>query len=209
MVAGLLMVAWLDAGTVASTMLTNASNIAFEMFLLLTLCEICYRYDIEAIWMFGIVEGFASLAASLGWLAGRSFTAVWPAGTSGADVAVTVVIVTLIASSVLFFDDRMVSRTFGTAPHAEPGGEGTPSPAPVLSYYEDLVWRCQRVARRYGLTHREEEILELLAQGMSTARIEETLCISQATAKTHAHHVYEKLGVHSRDEARALVDAQR
>lgn len=80
------------------------------------------------------------------------------------------------------------------------------SVAATMSYYEELVWRCQRVARSYGLTHREEEVLELLVQGFSNARIEESLVISHSTTKTHIRHLHEKLGVHSREEARALVE---
>lgn len=75
-----------------------------------------------------------------------------------------------------------------------------------MTYYEELVWRCATVSRQYGLSHREEEILELLAQGMSGARIEQELFISKNTVKTHVHHIYEKLGVHSRDEARLIVE---
>ena len=73
----------------------------------------------------------------------------------------------------------------------------------------DLVLRCGKVSRRYGLTHREEEVLELLAQGFSTQRIEETLFISSNTARTHVRHIYEKLDAHNRDDvARIVQDAK-
>lgn len=61
------------------------------------------------------------------------------------------------------------------------------------------------MARHYGLTHREEEILALLAQNKTSAEIEATLFISHNTAKGHLRHVYDKLGVHSREEAAAVV----
>ena len=44
----------------------------------------------------------------------------------------------------------------------------------------------------------------LVAQGRSAARIAESLGVSLATVNSHVHHVYCKLGVHSRQE---LLDA--
>jgi DNA-binding CsgD family transcriptional regulator len=206
MVLGLLLLAWVDVGSVAATMATNAGNIAFELFILITLAEICYRYGIDAIWMFGIVEGFSSLAATVGFGSGSQFVLSYPAGSFGANVLVLVIVVLLVALSTFFFNDRLVSQTFGTTPVAGDEAESEMRSQTVMTYYEDLVWRCSTVARQYGLSHREEEILELLAQGMSGARIEEELFISKNTVKTHVHHIYEKLGVHSRDEARAIVE---
>ena len=41
----------------------------------------------------------------------------------------------------------------------------------------------------------------LAARGLSNARIAEELHISEATVKRHLANVYEKIGVHSRNEA--------
>ena len=71
--------------------------------------------------------------------------------------------------------------------------------------FDDLDARCARIARLYGLTHREEDVLVLLSQGHSARGIEETLFISHNTAKGHIRHIYAKLGVHSREEAVAIV----
>jgi DNA-binding NarL/FixJ family response regulator/tetratricopeptide (TPR) repeat protein len=48
------------------------------------------------------------------------------------------------------------------------------------------------------LTPREREIHELLLQGFSSREIAELLFIEKSTVKVHTHHIYEKLGVHSR-----------
>ncbi len=66
--------------------------------------------------------------------------------------------------------------------------------------------RCGQIAREYRLSKRESEILVLLAWGKSSKRIEETLCLSPNTVKTHVRHIYAKLGIHSRAELDALVD---
>jgi LuxR family transcriptional regulator, maltose regulon positive regulatory protein len=51
------------------------------------------------------------------------------------------------------------------------------------------------------LTAREEEVLELLAAGLSNREIGEELVISPETVKKHTSNIYGKLGVRSRTEA--------
>ena len=66
-----------------------------------------------------------------------------------------------------------------------------------------------RLARIRGLTRREEEILFLLAKGDSPTSIADQLFIAESTARVHVKHVYAKLGVHSKQELRQLVERGR
>jgi DNA-binding CsgD family transcriptional regulator len=52
----------------------------------------------------------------------------------------------------------------------------------------------------HNLTAREAEVLVLLLKGCGAREIADTLSISRATANTHIHHIYEKYGVHSKEE---------
>jgi DNA-binding CsgD family transcriptional regulator len=52
-----------------------------------------------------------------------------------------------------------------------------------------------------GITRRELEILELIAQGMSNREIAGTLYVSENTVKTHASRVFDKLGAKRRTQA--------
>jgi len=70
-------------------------------------------------------------------------------------------------------------------------GEGLPIPAPT------------KPALPEPLTEREEDVLELIAAGLTNPEIAEKLVLSAGTIKKHASHIYKKLGVHSRTEAAA------
>ena len=59
---------------------------------------------------------------------------------------------------------------------------------------------------RYGLTKREVEVLKYLVSGRSSRRIQEELFISESTVHTHIRHIYQKLGVHSKQELLDLAD---
>jgi DNA-binding NarL/FixJ family response regulator len=52
-----------------------------------------------------------------------------------------------------------------------------------------------------GLTRRELDVLELLAEGLTNRAIAERLVISEATAIRHVANIYAKLGAHRRTEA--------
>lgn len=61
------------------------------------------------------------------------------------------------------------------------------------------------LASQYGLSTRETDVFLLLAQGRSRRFICEELFIADGTASTYISRVYEKLGVHSKQELLSLV----
>jgi DNA-binding CsgD family transcriptional regulator len=54
------------------------------------------------------------------------------------------------------------------------------------------------------LTHREMEVLQLIADGLTTKRIAARLCLSVETVKSHLGAIYAKLGADSRAHAVAI-----
>lgn len=58
------------------------------------------------------------------------------------------------------------------------------------------------------LTAREADVLELLQDGRTNAQIAQALSIGLETVRTHARHIYGKLGVGSRRELATLSSAR-
>ncbi len=56
-----------------------------------------------------------------------------------------------------------------------------------------------------SLTRREQQVLEMLAHGMSTPQVAELLSISVSTTRNHVQNIFQKLQVHSRAQAVAYA----
>ena len=51
------------------------------------------------------------------------------------------------------------------------------------------------------LTDRQNQVLKLIADGLTNREIASSLAISEATVENHVHHIYEKLGISNRATA--------
>lgn len=78
-------------------------------------------------------------------------------------------------------------------------------PAGALLVLEEERAVKAEALRTLGLTPRQAEILQLLAQGRGTDQIAGDLFISPQTVRKHLEHVYERLGVHTRAAAVAMA----
>lgn len=68
---------------------------------------------------------------------------------------------------------------------------------------DNISLRCLALQRRYRLTDRETEVMELIARGNSAESIASSLVVSINTVRTHSRHIYAKLDIHKRQ---ALLD---
>jgi DNA-binding CsgD family transcriptional regulator len=75
----------------------------------------------------------------------------------------------------------------------------------VASRWGTALASVEQLSARHGLTNREAQVLSRLCAGEATSDIARTLRLSEITVRNHTQHVLEKLGVHSRTEALALV----
>jgi len=78
---------------------------------------------------------------------------------------------------------------------------GAPMTPRVARSVLDMFTRTARPHRDYGLTTREEKILELMTQGLIKKEIADQLSLSYHTVDTHLRNIYTKLHVHTRTGA--------
>lgn len=87
-------------------------------------------------------------------------------------------------------------------------GEGVLAPTVTRRLIADFSRRGETTRpapRLVGLTKREQEVLVLVANGLSNAEISERLVISMPTVKTHVGKLLAKL--HARDRAQLVMIA--
>jgi two-component system nitrate/nitrite response regulator NarL len=68
--------------------------------------------------------------------------------------------------------------------------------------------RRQKLAALSELTAREREVADLLRAGLSTTHMAAKLGVSETTVRSHVQGILNKLGVHSRVEAVAVLDGR-
>lgn len=88
-------------------------------------------------------------------------------------------------------------------------GETVLSPQLAASMLEEVRRLDRRDSRDQErvITKREEEVLQLIADGCSTSEVAERLFISQKTVKNHLASIYQKLD--ARDRTQAVIQAVR
>ena len=75
-----------------------------------------------------------------------------------------------------------------------------PKPSAILSVPSPFVRNAERV-QEIGLTPRELQILELIADGLSNREIAGRLFVSENTVKTHSSRLFDKLNARRRTQA--------
>lgn len=102
----------------------------------------------------------------------------------------TVVGYLVVIATVLLLSSEDMWMLFGRSRPGEPSADDRASQQARLDAWFDLI----------GLTSREREIAALMAYGRTQPWIAERLNISENTVGTHVRHIYQKAGVHDRQQ---------
>jgi DNA-binding NarL/FixJ family response regulator len=86
---------------------------------------------------------------------------------------------------------------------------GAPMTPRVAGSVLQMFSKMARPRQDYGLTQREQSILELMTQGFIKKEIADRLSLSYHTVDTHLRNIYTKLHVHSRTGAVAKALNER
>lgn len=181
----------------ALTLVLDSGDACLSMLVLLMACTVSYSTKSSPIWIFGLFyvtqftfqligAGVGSVVKNLG---GFWYTAIIMLAT------VIVVATTFIISSeknlFTFWEHRLIHEN---------------NPEASAADLIELKVRC--VGASYGFTDREIEIVKLAAQGLTNIQIARESFISEGTVKVHLHHVYQKMGIHTRKELLQIVQDQ-
>lgn len=200
MVCGLLLIPLFGfGGSVIGAFCVSVSATLFGWIIFLFLCDISKRLGVIAIWLFGLEEA----TIIFGW-AGRSLSGVLQDGSLTSTIAEPLIsviaILLIIALTVLLLSEREIGIRWGIRFM----GKGASRSQADTSEAARVMQACEDIAEKKNLSPREIEVLKLLAQGKSLSSVARELFIAEGTAKAHTRHIYEKLGINSRQE---LFDA--
>lgn len=180
--------------------LVKLAYVAFALFTLFMLANVCYRRGIPSARVFASARAASEGAMLAGILLRRWMR---DAGILDSSEMLWVVcligLVATVGCVLLWHTERSVTSDWGVV------GVDAASGFQVKSERDLLLERVELLAQEKGLTPREREVLALLAQGHDAPAIEGELFLSHNTLKTHLRHIYAKLGVHTRAEALEML----
>ena len=177
----------------------DAGYTMLSMFIMIILSNITYRFGLNAIWLNGIERGIRYLVEALGWGAYALSSSVLPSGANSVVHAIVMVAVTIMFLAIVF-QEKSLSARWGINLRAETVEDEVDAFAPG-----QLSMRVSDLSKRFGLSDREEEVLQLMVRGVPLAQMEEQLFVARGTIKAHTSHIYRKCNVQGKDELFGLL----
>ncbi|MDR3316125.1 MAG: helix-turn-helix transcriptional regulator [Coriobacteriales bacterium] len=182
------------AGTIGtlSTIIVNAGYTCFELIFWIALSNISFRYHISPIRVFGLGRAGWVFGVFLGGLyPPLPFVGIAPLSplTSAFFMISVLIVCTVVTYTFILPERTIVAITTGYG-----GRRGS------------LQSRCQKLSKQFGLSQRENEVLACIVRGRDTSYIQQTLNISAGTVSTHRMRIYQKIGVHSRQELLDMLE---
>ncbi len=167
---------------------------AFSILIMVLCSNLCYRYGVSAVWLFGMERSLRLVFMFLGRCVYEYGGLIQVGSVQGTTIAIGIAIVAVMMGTFLMLSQKEQGNRWGAA-FLESGLEEN-----GMVRKQEIVDRCELLAKQFGLTSRETEVLILLAQHKTVSMIEHELYIANGTAKAHVRHIYQKFGIHSREE---------
>ncbi|WP_139650807.1 helix-turn-helix transcriptional regulator [Raoultibacter phocaeensis] len=182
--------------TVTNTLL-RAGRDCFTLLVWLVLAAIGRRNIFLLLPILGSVRFMSAIGTDIGAMAGHVTNGLLADSSTTAAAITTAFAFAFIAFLWLGFRDFSFTRVINDVKEV--------SEPEILRVGDHMEARSRLLGIEHGLTDREIDILQLLARGRDGKFIAEEFVLSYNTVKTHIKHIYQKLGVHSRQELIDLV----
>ena len=219
MTAALLILPMLHNMIYLTYLLTISGYFCFEILNWVMLADITHRHNASAYRVYGfgraMVTGGILVGELAGLLLGRFAGGIPTEVLYGVSLALVLSMVIVYTLTLTERDvarvTRMESRPFKMPAKAleatESDDEATTVAVPEEPHELTLEEKVDLLALRNDIDGRARDVLYLMAKGRTAARIEQELYISRGTVNTYSHKIYQKLGIHSRQELFDMVDS--
>lgn len=197
----------------------SAGAVAYEVLFFAVTILVADEYRVSAVCVYAIARIINALTNSAGDLLFRNLGVTLPADMSAQIVTIAIIVIVVVEAALLYLVLACLRSTelFEDALRAHPKEADVPethadrplqpaAAAAVKPRFRDSIHRAEL---RYGLSRRESDVFELLAQRMTSKQIQEELNISANTVAFHSKNIYVKLDVHSKQELVELVELER
>lgn len=193
-IASVILVLTLESGNQQyEAFVIGISWVFFRIFSWTLWCSIALRSHVPAACVFAVGQ-FTLTACST--VAQVVCDAVLPVANIPFPVLISAILALAVCTSAFIMSESDVSRFFGKRKASKKKTENS----------EESLRHCvHSAAQEYGLSKREEEIAELVIKDKNNAVIQERLCITESTLRTHLRNMYGKTSVHSRQELIGLL----
>lgn len=121
------------------------------------------------------------------------------------ELRATGVVVVSLGSSRARASEAVNTGADGLVPESEIEGSLAAVARAVAAGHIAVPRTLRRCVARPAFSHRERQVLALVASGLQNREIADRLYLAESTVKSHLASSFEKLGVRSRKEAAALV----
>lgn len=216
MVAGFVAIAlFFDTHAATSLLLINVGYEFFDILTWVLFVDVSRRRSENALHIFGLGVAFMFIGMALGTMAGSVIDAMIASGSTQITVVAMMATLCLVVVAFMVLPEGVVSQlseTMRTNRRERDTDETKSDERPSEIVAADagagrLERHCACVARDFGLTPRESEVIVLLAYGRTLSIIARDLHIAKGTARTHIENIYRKLDVHKQQELIDLVEA--
>lgn len=186
---------------------------AFIMFVWVLLSHVSDRTQLSAVQVFAWGRGASALGTTAGNVLAMEIQSGSGDPTNMMVVASVALLLALAATAMVVLKEGALDDMF-----AKTGGDSAQGFSALLDpFAQDAAlaargsWMrsCEELADEARLSKREREVLVLLSKGRTIEFIADDLGISFNTSKSHVRHVYEKTGVHTRQELLSHIETRR
>lgn len=209
MVAGFVAIAlFFDTHAAVSILLINVGYEFFDILTWVLFVDVSRRKNENALHIFGLGVAFMFAGMGVGTMAGKACDAMIASGDVQISVVAMLATLCLVVVAFMVLPEGVVSQLSQTMRTNRKEKEADEAPAVAVADARAgrLEQHCACVARDYGLTPRESEVIVLLAYGRTLSIIARDLQIAKGTARTHIENIYRKLDVHKQQELIDLVE---